>query len=80
MATTSASWFVLLGLLQLHGVWAYQAPTDSMITLGIRSDGSLTFEVVYNEWTGLWTTDTVLAAGKPSVVAALLLEVSLPLW
>lgn len=79
MATASACWFVLLGLLRLHEVWTYQAPTDSMINFGIRSDGSLEFEVVLSDWTGFWTIDTALAAGEPSVEAALLTEVSLPL-
>ena len=55
--------FVVLCGLQFHVVTSYVQPADSSVDLNIWSNGTVSFQITFKDWTGYWSSSTVLAAG-----------------
>lgn len=57
-------YYVILFTLLCGFVEGYAEPSSSDRQLQIYSNGTLSFDIVFNNWTGYWTTQTTCAAGS----------------
>lgn len=56
-------WLVILCVFYFQVVTSYVQPGDSSVDLSIRSNGTVYFHITFEDWTGYWSSNTVLAAG-----------------
>ena len=62
-----AIWLLAVLMSSSFVVIAYQVPGTSNSSLQVHRDGTLTFDVLFLNWTGFWVFPKVIPAGEFSV-------------